>query len=397
MLGLEILTAAAGLMIGLGALEQALHHRRLKQIPTRIHVSGTRGKSSVTRLIAAGLRGGGIRAAAKTTGTLARMIMANGREFPVFRPAGANIIEQTRIVATAQESGIQALVLECMALQPELHWLAESKLVRATHGVITNARADHLDVMGPTEADVAKTLAGMIPVNGMLFTAEQRHLPIIRSACKDRKTQLIAIKDDDVARITDEQLSRFRYTEHAENVALALAITDSLNVDRDVALRGMEESPPDPGALTEYHLDFFGRHIIFANAFAANDPESTRRIWSMMRKRYEDCDKIIAVFNLRADRVNRTTQLAQSANVWREADHVLLIGGGTYQFGRTAAKAGLDPSRVGYAENASIDEIFESIVDQCGKRTLVIGMGNVAGPGLALTRYFRNRARMEGS
>ena len=86
-----------------------------------------------------------MRAAAKTTGTLARMILPDGREVPVFRPAGANIIEQVRIVSAAQRHGAEALVIECMALQPELHWLTESKFVRATHGVITNARADHLE------------------------------------------------------------------------------------------------------------------------------------------------------------------------------------------------------------------------------------------------------------
>ena len=64
-----------------------------------------------------------------------------------------------RIVSAAQ-LGAQALVIECMALQPELHWLSERKLVRATHGVITNARADHLDVMGPTAADVARAWPG---------------------------------------------------------------------------------------------------------------------------------------------------------------------------------------------------------------------------------------------
>ena len=48
------------------------------KIPIRIHVNGTRGKSSVTRLIAAGLRAGGKRTFAKTTGTAPRVIDSIG-------------------------------------------------------------------------------------------------------------------------------------------------------------------------------------------------------------------------------------------------------------------------------------------------------------------------------
>ena len=42
-----------------GMAEYAYHLKNLRSIPIRIHVNGTRGKSSVTRLIAAGLREGG--------------------------------------------------------------------------------------------------------------------------------------------------------------------------------------------------------------------------------------------------------------------------------------------------------------------------------------------------
>ena len=40
----------------------------------RIHVNGIRGKSSVTRLIAAALREGKVKTLGKTTGTAARTI-----------------------------------------------------------------------------------------------------------------------------------------------------------------------------------------------------------------------------------------------------------------------------------------------------------------------------------
>src|SRR5512143_640452 len=165
-------TLAAGLA-AYGVWETRRHQRHVERIPVRVHVNGTRGKSSVTRLIAAGLREGGVRTFAKTTGTMARMILPDGREMDVYRVGRPNIIEQTRIVRRAVEFGAQALVIECMAVLPELQPVAELRLVQSTVGVITNARADHLDVMGPGVDDVALALAETSPRNGHLFTAQR--------------------------------------------------------------------------------------------------------------------------------------------------------------------------------------------------------------------------------
>ena len=55
---LLILGALATVLIISGLLEFKYHQLSLSGIPIRIHVNGTRGKSSVTRLIAAGLRAG---------------------------------------------------------------------------------------------------------------------------------------------------------------------------------------------------------------------------------------------------------------------------------------------------------------------------------------------------
>lgn len=393
MFGIEVLGGAVAVLVGLGLAETILHRRHLARIPTRIHVSGTRGKSSVTRLIAAGLRQAQIPTAAKTTGTLARMILPDARELPVFRPAGASIIEQVRIVNAAQALGAQALVLECMALQPWLHWLSENKFVRATHGVITNARPDHLDVMGPTDADVARCLAGMIPVGGVLITAERKHLGILSEAAADRGTRVVAVSEEDVAAIADDEMAAFGHVEHKENVALGLKVLAELGVERAVGLAGMQRAAPDPGALTACHLDFFGRQIVFYNAFAANDPQSTETIWKLVRARHPDLQRTIAVFNLRADRPSRTIQLAE-AGFWHAADRVVLMGTGAYLFARVAAHSGADTARFVFAEQQRVDEVFETIIDLCGANNLVVGMANIGGQGLALVRLFRNRAML---
>ena len=387
---LAIMGGLFGVLAGLGVLEDRRHRRHLARIPVRIHVNGTRGKSSVCRLIGAGLRAGGTITCTKTTGTLARMIFPDGEEVPVFRPSKANVAEQIRIVRTAADAGAEALVIECMALQPALQWLSEWRFVQATHGVITNARPDHLDVMGPGEADVAHALAGMIPPGRKLFTAERKHLPVFAAACADRGAELIAIGEAEVAAISAADLAGFAYQEHPDNLALALAVCADLGVERQVALEGMWAAPPDPGAMTEHVVEFFGRRLVFVNGFAANDPESTRYIWEQALDRHPG-GRSVALFNCRADRADRSRQLGEDYVRWRAADHVVLMGTGTYMFARAAIRAGVPGARIVTVEDAGVDEIFESLVGLVGRTGLVMGMGNIGGQGLELVRYFRNR------
>jgi poly-gamma-glutamate synthase PgsB/CapB len=302
------------------------------------------------------------------------------------------VIEQIRIVRAAASYAAEALVIECMALAPILQWLCEARLVRATHGVITNAREDHLDVMGPTEDDVALALAGMVPVKGKLFTTESRHLTVFQKAAADRGTQLIAVSAEEVSQITPEEMQGFSYVEHPENVALALRVCADIGIDRNIALRGMCKAKPDPGATTDHELNYFGRQIYFVNGFAANDPESTERIWNMAISRYPAVDRRIAVFNCRADRADRSQQLGEACVGWQEADYYVLVGTGTYLFARAADAAGMDMHKVVFADHRRIEEIFEVVLEHCGKSTLVMGMGNIGGPGLDMVRYFHNRS-----
>lgn len=392
MIGVHVILLIFIILIAAGMIESGRHHRRLAAIPIRIHVNGTRGKSSVVRLIAGGLREGGLTVCAKTTGTLARMILPDASEYPIFRPAGANVIEQERIVGIAASYGAEALVIECMALQPHLQWLSESRFVKATHGVITNARADHLDVMGPSEKDVALALAGTTPIKAKLFTAERKYLDIFRAAARDRSTEVIPVLPEDVASVRDEDMEGFRYVEHRENVALALKVCLDLGIDRQTALRGMWKAPPDPGVTTVSRIVFFGREIHFVNGFAANDPESSEQIWKMALSRFPHVEKRIMIINCRADRPHRSDQLGRAVTGWEPADRYILIGSGTYFFARAAAASGLPTIKVISAENESESDIFESVIEGAGKSAVVAGMGNAKGQGLSLARYFKNRS-----
>jgi len=388
-----IVSLFAVALIVAGVAENWLHRRRLNQIPIRVHVNGTRGKSSVTRLIAAGLRSGGIRTCAKATGTLARMIFPDGSEAPLFRPGRTNIIEQKRVVRAAVAHKAEALVIECMAVHPTLQSICELKLVRATHGVITNAREDHMDVMGPTRLDVARALAGTTPVGGTLFTAESRSdsIEVLTEAAADRGSKIDVVGGFDIAEISDADMAGFTYLEHTDNVALALKVCESLGVQRDVALRGMWAAEPDVGAMRCYQVRDLETTWWFVNAFAANDPESTGQNWEKAIHWFPAAKRRIAIINCRVDRPERSEQLGKACAVWSPADRYIITGTGTDVFLRTAIGAGLDSSRLVALGAASVEEVIAAIGEGEPQPSLIMGMGNIAGVGMPLAEFFQHR------
>src|SRR3989442_5379333 len=178
------------LLVILGMREFRKHQFTIRTIPHRIHVNGTRGKSSVTRLITGGLQGGGIKTLGKTTGTMPCYITPQGRQVHIQRIGKANVIEQISIARRAAAYGVDAFVVECMAVLPANQRMTEEQMIHSTIGVITNVRADHLDEMGPTLADIARALAETMPHNGTCFTGEQTYFQILQDAAARRNTRL---------------------------------------------------------------------------------------------------------------------------------------------------------------------------------------------------------------
>lgn len=384
---------AAGLT-AYGVWETRAHLSNLVRIPVRVHVNGTRGKSSVTRLIAAGLRAGGKRTFAKTTGTMARMILPDGSETDVYRVGRPNIIEQTRIVRRAVEAGAEAMVIECMAVMPELQPIAELRLIQSTVGVITNARADHLDVMGPTVDDVALALAQTSPRRGHLFTAERERAHLIARVANARGSE-VHVSDD--AGVTAADLAGFSYFEHAENVALALAVCGHLGVAPATALAGMHRATPDPGVLRRFTVKSGVKTVTFVNAFAANDPDSTLLIWKRLGLEHaEPGVKRIVLANCRDDRLQRSGQIAEFVAKRVEADHAVLTGLGTELVAYQAVQQGLPRPRISDLGGRSAEEVYERVLSLVEDRAVIVGIGNIVGLGEEIVLHFKNRAVSHG-
>ncbi len=394
---MTVLSIVLGALVAYGIWEFAVHMRNLRRVEVRIHVNGTRGKSSVTRLIAAGLREGGIRTCAKTTGSRPRMILEDGSEYSIQRQGRANIIEQLRAVAVTAHRNGTALVAECMALNPKYQALCEDTMIRSTLGVITNIRPDHLDVMGPTVHDAALAMAGTTPRKGKLITAETDPLilELLRIVCQQKGSELVVVTPESEG-IEESMMLDFSYIEHPENLAVAIRICREAGVAPEEAIVGMHKATPDLGALRLYKLAFFAKKIEFVNAFAANDPESTRVIWRRIISLYPEERKRVVILNCRADRPHRSIQLGEILTQLEQLDTAIITGTGTRMALDAAMRAGMNPENLVDMELALPGSIFERSIAKIGKQGTIFGMGNIGGGGNEIVEYFQNRAYVPG-
>jgi len=294
-------------VLALGLLERRARDAAWRSIPVRVHVNGTRGKSTVTRLIWSALREAGIPAAAKTTGTAPRLLLPDGREQPLARHAPASIREQLVFLRTARRQGARAVVVECMALDPELQWVSEHRMLRATIGVITNARPDHVEVMGHGTEAIASSLANTIPGGGVLVIGEAH--PAFEERARLLGTRVVVADAGAHAGWL------------AEDRQVALAVMRELGVGDEVSIRGFDRVPHDPGAVRRGTWRTSGGTGTWIDATAANDPVSLGRLLHGAPP-----GRRIVVYNHRDDRSPRLLTFAEHPGAVAEAETLLVTG-----------------------------------------------------------------------
>ncbi|WP_406472451.1 poly-gamma-glutamate synthase PgsB [Streptomyces sp. NBC_01615] len=380
-----VLVVCGTILLIAGIVEQRRHFVNLDHIPSRVLVNGIRGKSSITRLCAGALRGGGLTTVAKTTGTAARFIHPDATEEPVYRKFGiANVVEQIGIVRRAAAYNPDALVIECMAVMPALQEINQSKLIRSTIGVLCNVREDHLAEMGPTLDDVARSLCRSMPEGGICVTAEKDRFHILQEEADARDCKLI-YADPEI--VSDEELRGFSWFTFKENVAIALTVADLLGVDRHTALQGMYDAPPDPGVLSvERYLTHDDKKLRFANVFAANDPESTLMNINQLLDLGAINRPLNVVINCRPDRVERNGQMGEIIPEL-DPEQVFVIG--------HPAKSAIDAIPAAYRDRAvdlggdrrDPEEFMEQLLGRLGPDSSLVAIGNIHGQGEVLLEH----------
>ena len=234
-------------------------HRRLRAV----HVAGTNGKGSVSALVAAALQEAGHRAGLYTSPHLVRFherIRVDGRDvsgealaraMEAIRPALDKYPEATYFeVATVlalwhfADAGVEVAVLEA-GLGGRLD--ATNVFPKPLATVVTNVSLEHTEVLGATEAAIAKEKGGIVKPGVPLVTgATGEALATLRGIAFDRGAPLRLLGDDfvhipggkddagqtfEVSGLRDYPALRipFHGDHQLENAALALAALDAVH------------------------------------------------------------------------------------------------------------------------------------------------------------------------
>ncbi len=367
-------------VLGRWRRETLRHDRRLAAVDVRIHVNGIRGKSTVARIVAGLLRAADYTTVAKTTGTSAVLIGPDGVDVPIQRRGAATIIEQLPVIEECERVGANALVAECMALNPTYQSISERRMIRSTIGILTNVREDHQDVMGVTLPEIAHSLLNTCPDAGVLVTAEQdpELQELLRDEASRRGSELIVV---DPNQVTDEELELFDYIAFKENVAIGLVIAAILEIPREIAMQGMVEAAGDPGALRLQQVTIGPKRVTWANLFAVNDRQSVIGVMDSVLQYRTEQTTTVGILNNRLDREDRALQFADI--VTQDLCFNRLVTFGAYERIATdrVVQRGFPRRHVialGDSVDPDIDHILRNVIENAPtEHVLLVGLVNI--------------------
>lgn len=358
------------------------HHRRA--VPLLIAVTGTRGKTSVARMLASVLRESGRRALAKTTGSEPALIMPDGMERGIRRRGRPSIIEQKHVVRIAAQLDADAAVVEVMSIHRENHLVEARRLLKPDLVLATNFRVDHTAALGETREAVASVIALDVLPGARVFVPQGECLPAFRAAVKERGGELIEVPPGTAS----PPLGQF-----GENEDLVYAAARMLGIADQVIREGIDRARGDIGALRiwRYQPGDVGPACFLVNAFAANDPESTSRIHEEVMAALDvDPGRCVGLLSLRHDRGDRTLQ-------WVSALGEGFLGrfSALYVLGLHAPalvrrlRRFDDAARVEVLRWTRPAEITQTVVSGIAEAGgAVFGFGNIGGVGEALVAHW---------
>ncbi len=349
----------------------AIHMRRLRRIPIRIHVAGTRGKSSTVRLIAAGFRTAGFTVVAKVTGTEPVIILPDGSERKIARWGAPAIREQRDFIAVANRIRANVIVAEAMAIQPEYLDALERFYIRATDLVVTNVRPDHQEQLGTAPDAMAEAIATAIPRKGRLFLSDEAAVPAILQRATDIGAEAIQSPKPDKG--SDPELANFN---------LAAEVWQRYGIQVEKSFEAMRKTASEIGSFRFADFPEGAGRVRFANAFSCNDAEFFVALWH----HHQPADMRSAFFlSPRTDRPIRTRELlTRIAQLTPDAN--LFIASGNFLLRRMAQANGFAPERIHMVSRTPTTSSLRVISERLKEPTILWGIGNFKGTGARLIR-----------
>ena len=360
--------------------EQQLLARRRKRIPLRIAVTGTRGKSSVVRLVTSAMREAGFTVLAKTTGSRPVIIHPDGSEREIQRKGPPSILEGKHLLKAAADCGARALVAEMMSIHPESSFVESAQILKPQVLAITNVRVDHVAQMGSSRDGVARCLATAISNDMTVLVPEEECLPVFEELTDKVGSELIRVSTN-----REDEERKPQSLEIEENRRMALALTNHLGIERETAIRGMTKAQPDLGAPKVWSLDLGSPPSRWqtVSLFAANDPESTRKILGyVVENGLLSPAPLIGLLSLRRDRGDRTLQWIDAirTDMFPELTRLFVVGDHASVVAKKLSAQVL--------QGRSPEKIMTEISQEVSGSATLVGMGNMGGAGKELISFW---------
>lgn len=372
-------------------VERARLDRHRRAIPLLIAVTGTRGKTSVTRMLASVLRQSGRRVLAKTTGSEASFILPDGSEQVIRRRGRPSIIEQKHVLRLSAELGVDAAVVEVMSIHAENHRVEARHILKPDVVLATNLRVDHISAVGYTREAVASVTALDVPPGARAVVPKHECLPQFRGVMEEQGSGLVEVAPYSAPPVTGGL--GLGADGFGENLDLIWEVTRSLGVDDATIIEGIRRAQPDVGALRiwRYPPKEEVAPCFLVSAFAANDPESTalvyERVIAAVDATWERC---VGLLTLRHDRGDRTAQWVEalSAGFVKRFRRLYVLGLHARAVERRLRRCN-DMVPVEVLRDIRPAEITRRALSavEDGER-IVFGFGNIGGAGEALVRHW---------
>lgn len=327
----------------------------------------------------------GLRVVARTTGSKPVFILPDGSERDIYRRGIPSILEGKNLLREAVKQNAQAVVVEMMSIRPELTYTESVRLFRPHILVITNARLDHLEQIGEIKEEVTACFASAIPSQSTVFVPKKEFFPIYQEKATRVHSKVLKVPKE----TKDEGHSAG--SPFIRDKQLVLAVTEFLDMGKNVALAGMKKAQADFGSLKGWESkgEIFPPGNSFISAFAANEPESTQLVLDYLEKKgIFNKKRLVALLNFREDRGDRTLQWgkALSKGFLNQFDRVILLGRHA-PLVKNKLKSGFGMPEIVAKPIESPDEITKDVASET-KETVVVGMGNMGGLGQELVAYW---------
>ena len=357
--------------------EKSTVQRSVSNLQLRIHVNGTRGKSSVTEYIAAAIFMAQPEVMAKITGIIPTIIH-NGAEQNIKRAGVARVQEQFYTIRLAAKMKAKSLILECMSISPELQRL-ESRFFKPHIYVITNIKDDHREEMGKRLEDQANSICNAIPANCTVITNELRYLDKIKEIATANNSLVVSPQP-----LKPELLKRLPFGIFPENISLALAVCDVAGINYELAEQGIinrilsSKSPL-------FSINYDSKEIKFLNAFAVNDVDSTGSFLKHWQKNLGNNGKISVILNTRADRPIRTDLFAGwISDISSSLSNIIVTGDHVNRAKYSMLKAGVDKGKIYIWQSKHLKRLKKNLFNMIDDGSLVVGVGNIGGDGFTI-------------